>query len=354
MITLKEIAKECNVSATTVSNILNGKPKVSEETKQKVLKVVKERGYQPNFLAQGLRNKKTRTIGIIAEDIVQFTTPAIIESIMACCEEKGYCTVLENLRLYSRWSDSWYGNEKAYRSILKPSLQELLSIKVDGIIYIAGHARIIDCFPKDFNIPAVMAYAFAKSPEVSSVVIGDEKGSYDMMKYLISMGHRKIGVLAGCADNIHTQKRLLGLQKALFEGKIPFNPELVRYGAWDRSSGYAEAGAIVHAGVSAIFCFSDLMARGVYDYLEEHGMQVGKDISVAGFDNHAAAEYSKPGITTMQLPLLEIGQKAAELLLNKLDGVSEESGLSLCEQSREYLMPCKFLERSSVKCLWTE
>ena len=69
MVTLKEIAQECNVSATTVSNILNGKPKVSEETRLKVLDVVKRRGYQPNYIAQGLRNQKTRTIGIIAEDI---------------------------------------------------------------------------------------------------------------------------------------------------------------------------------------------------------------------------------------------------------------------------------------------
>lgn len=94
MVTLKEIAQECNVSATTVSNILNGKPKVSEETRLKVLDVVKRRGYQPNYIAQGLRNQKTRTIGIIAEDIAQFSTPGMIESIMAFCEEKGYRTIV--------------------------------------------------------------------------------------------------------------------------------------------------------------------------------------------------------------------------------------------------------------------
>lgn len=143
MVTLKEIAQECNVSATTVSNILNGKPKVSEETRLKVLDVVKRRGYQPNYIAQGLRNQKTRTIGIIAEDIAQFSTPGMIESIMAFCEEKGYRTIVQNLRLYARWQESWFNNEEAYRSVLEPALQELRSIKVDGLIYVAGHARII-------------------------------------------------------------------------------------------------------------------------------------------------------------------------------------------------------------------
>ncbi len=86
MVTLKEIAQECNVSATTVSNILNGRPKVSEGTRQKVMEVVQRRGYQPDYIAQGLRRKKTNCIGIIAEEIDQFTTPEILEGIMETCE----------------------------------------------------------------------------------------------------------------------------------------------------------------------------------------------------------------------------------------------------------------------------
>ncbi len=200
MVTLKEIARECNVSATTVSNILNGKPKVSEETRIRVLDVVKKRGYQPNYIAQGLRNQKTKTIGIIAEDISQFSTPGMIESIMACCEEKGYRTIVQNLRLYARWKESWYNNEEAYRSVLEPALQELRSIKVDGVIYVVGHARIIHFFPEDFTMPVVLAYAYTNADWIPSVVIEEEKGGYDMMKYLLSMGHREIGIIGGRAD----------------------------------------------------------------------------------------------------------------------------------------------------------
>ena len=215
MVTLKEIAKECRVSPATVSNILNGKPKVSEETRQRVLDTVEKRGYRPNYIAQGLRNQKTKTIGIIAEDIAQFTTPEIVDGIMSRCEEKGYRAVVKNLRLYARWSDSWYDNESSYHSILDPTLKELESIRVDGIIYIAGHARVIHCFSEDFKTPAVMAYAFTDNRRVPSVAIDDKKSACEMIHYLISRGHRKIGVIGGRENNIHTQQRLQGYQLSL-------------------------------------------------------------------------------------------------------------------------------------------
>lgn len=348
MVTLKEIARECNVSATTVSNILNGKPKVSEETRLRVLDVVKRRGYQPNYIAQGLRNQKTKTIGIIAEDISQFSTPGMIESIMASCEEKGYRTIVQNLRLYARWKESWYNNEEAYRSVLEPALQELRSIKVDGVIYVAGHARIIHFFPEDFTMPVVLAYAYTDAGWIPSVVIEEEKGGYDMMKYLLSMGHRKIGIIGGRADNIHTQKRLLGIQKAMFEEQVPYNPGWVRYGAWDRESGYEQAGPLVDAGVSAIFCMADRMAGGVYDYLEEHGLRAGEDLSVAGFDNQDLAEYFRPALTTMSLPLSEIGHKAAEMLLERIGGEEPEEEAAR-EEAVEIKIPCSIVLRNSVK-----
>ncbi|MCX4339375.1 MAG: LacI family DNA-binding transcriptional regulator [Lachnospiraceae bacterium] len=234
MVTLKEIAKECNVSPTTVSNILNGKPKVSNDTKKKVLETIDKMGYKPNYIAQGLRRQKTRTIGIIVEDIAQFSTPEIVEGIMSNGEEKGYRTVVKNMRLYARWGDIWYGDENSYHSILDPALQELESIRVDGIIYIAGHARIINCFPQSFPIPAVMAYAFSKNPDIPSVVIDDQKSAHEIVQYLISKRHTKIGVIGGRKNNIHTQQRLLGYQKALLENGIPYNPNWVRYAEWEK------------------------------------------------------------------------------------------------------------------------
>src|SRR5574344_1873288 len=100
MITLKEVAQTCGVSVATVSNILNGKPKVSEATKQRVLEVVKQTGYQPNYFAQGMRKQKTEMIGIITEDLNEFSSTPIVEAIMAYCEDHGYRTILINMRMY--------------------------------------------------------------------------------------------------------------------------------------------------------------------------------------------------------------------------------------------------------------
>lgn len=345
MVTLKEIARECNVSATTVSNILNGKAKASEETKRMVLQKVKETGYRPNYIAQGLRMQKTRMIGIVAEDIAQFSTPAIIEGIMAYSEKKGYRTVVYNLRMYARWQDTWYDNDRQFHSVSDPVMRELHSMRVDGVIYVAGHARIIKCFPKDFAIPAVMAYAYSDSAQIPSIVAGEEAGSYELVKYLISMGHERIGVIGGRADNIHTQKRLLGYQKALYESHILFDPELVRYGSWERASGYREAAYLVKEGTTAIFCMADRMAGGVYDYLEEHGLKAGEDISVAGFDNQDIAEYFRPALTTMSLPLEKIGRQAAEVLFEKMDKGKTETKA----EKQEIEIPCELVIRNSVK-----
>ena len=190
-----------------------------------------------------------------------------------------------------------------------------------------------------------MAYAYTDSPAVPAVVIEDEQGGYDIMKYVLSMGHRRIGIIGGRADNIHTKKRLLGAQKAMFEAQVLYNPDWVRYGAWDRDSGYEMAKPLIDAGVTAIFCMADRMAGGVYDYLEECGLKAGVDVSVAGFDNQDVAEYFRPALTTMALPLSEIGHKSAEILLKEIDGEwkAASGGMPV-----EIGVPCTLVVRKSV------
>ena len=343
MVTLKEIARMCDVSITTVSNVLNDKPKVSEETKERVYQVLKQTGYQPNYFAQGMRKQKTRIIGIIVEDLELFSTPPIVEAIMAYCDDNNYRTILANMRLYDRWQDTWFSNEKKIQSVLQPILQELLSIKVDGIMYVAGHCRDINYFKSDFKIPAIIVYALSASSRFPSVVFDDEKGSYDITKYLISKGHRKIGVIAGSASNLHTQKRGLGYQKALFEEQILFNPDWIRHGDWDRMSGYIQAERLVKEDVTAIFCMNDLMAAGVYDYLYENNLTVGRDISIVGYDNNEISEYLRPKLTTNDIPLKNIGRTAAEYFIKSLEEESDS------DKHHEIIkLPCNMVVRESV------
>lgn len=343
MVTLKDIARMCDVSITTVSNVLNCKPKVSEETRQRVLKVVKQTGYQPNYFAQGMRKQKTRIIGIIVEDLELFSTPPIVEAIMAYCDDNNYRTILVNMRFYDRWKDTWYSNEKIIQSVLQPSIQELLSIKVDGIMYVAGHCRYINYFMDDFKIPAIIVYALSSSSGFSSVVFDDEKGGYDITKYLISMGHRKIGVIAGAANNLHTQKRSMGYQRALFEEQILFNPDFIKHGDWMSRSGYIHAKSLIEEGVTAIFCMNDLMAAGAYGYFYENNIVVGQDISIVGYDNNEVSGYLKPGLTTNNIPLKKIGRTAAEYFLDFID---EKPGHSNKQQIIQ--LPCNMVIRESV------
>ena len=120
MITVKEIAQICGVSPSTVSNILNGKSNMSEETRQKVLGTIKEIGYQPNFFAQSMRKQNSRIISIITEDLNQFSTGSIVEAAMAYCEDHDYRTILMNLRLYDKWSDTWFDDEQKVKTVLDP------------------------------------------------------------------------------------------------------------------------------------------------------------------------------------------------------------------------------------------
>ena len=212
LITQKEIAEMCGVSISTISNVLNGKRKVSEATRQRVLEVVRKTGYQPNYFAQGMRKQKTNIIGIIAEDLIQFSSPPIIERIMAYCEDMHYRTILINMRMYDKWRDTWYDDEGKLQSVLQPAIRELLSIKVDGIMYVAVMPGTSIVFLM-ISMCRLSWYVHSESPKFASVVIDDEKGGYDMTRYLITKGHRKIGVIAGTADNLHTQKRILGCRK---------------------------------------------------------------------------------------------------------------------------------------------
>lgn len=321
MVTIKEIAKHCNVSIATVSNIINGKPNASKETKERVLQAIEELNYTPNYIAKNLKTRRTRTIGVVVEDITVFCAPEIIDGITKCCEEKGYHILLTNLRLYKKFGDSYYDSEKFFQMVRR-EVKELIAKQVDGIVYVTAHERALKCLPENLTVPASMAYGYTKSELYPSVVVDDKKGAYEIVNYVISMGHKKIGVITGKERSIHTHDRLLGYQKALYDHSLFFNPDAIVEGGWTREGGYAATDRLLEEKVTAIFCMNDIMAGGVYDRLEELGMIPGKDISVVGFDNRELSNYYKPPLTTTALPLYEIGYTACANVIEKVE--SEE------------------------------
>ena len=292
-------------------------------------------------MARGLRASKTNSIGIIIDDLTEFSSTGIIDGIMSYFDEHKYKAILENLRFYSKWGTKWYHN-KGYEESVQQAIDEFVSIKVDGIIYVAGHARCISCIPENLDIPLVISYAFTEQPGISSVEFDDIKAACDMTTNLIKKGHSKIAVIAGSETNIHTQRRLEGYKKALSENGIN-DCNLLKYANWDRQSGYEAAKELLaKSDCTAIFCFNDLMAAGVYDYLNEKGLIPGKDISVAGFDNRTMSQFLKPALTTVEIPLVEIGRKSAELILKQIASPDDF-------ETQQSFVECKIIERDSVK-----
>lgn len=342
MITLKELASKCGVSIATVSNILNGKSNVSKQTKERVLKIIEETGYRPNFMARTLRAHKTNTVGLIIDDIGAFSSPGLIEGVLNHLEAQGYKAIIETLRLYSKWNNSPDSTE--YSNAVRTSVEEMLSIKVDGIIFIAAHAHDIEYFNEYTGVPIVIAYAYQTGNKLPTIKIDDFESSYIMTKHLIQKGHKKIAIIGGVNSDKdkHESDRLEGFEKAMKESLLEVNKDLRENGGWSREGGYKACERLFQKSndFTCIFCFNDLMAAGVYDYLYENNKRPGKDYAVAGFDNREMSDFLTPPLTTMEIPLEEIGRKSAEVLLRKIDGKEIETN--------DIKIPCRLIERKSV------
>lgn len=345
MATIKEIAKACGVSAATVSNILNKKPGASEATRELVLETADKMDYLPNYVAKNLKTRNTRSIGVIAEDMTIFSIPDIIDGITEYCEKVDYQILLINLRLYKKFNDAYY-NKTDYFDAVKQEIKKLIAMQVEGIIYVTAHERAVRCIPEDLPIPAVMAYGYTKSGRVPSVVVDEEQATYALVEYLIRKGHKRVGVITGKTDSLHMQGRLLGYQKALRDNQIFYDPELVFPGDWTRESGYRYTDELLEKKVTAIFCMNDLMAGGVYDRADELGLDIPGDISIVGYDNRQLSSYYKPPLTTVELPLHDIGYKAADVMIQMLKGEIQEQKEELI-----YQVGCKELIRQSVRQL---
>lgn len=341
MVTIRYIAKECGVSIATVSNVLNGKKNVSEEMRAKVMAKVRELNYTPNAVAKNLKTKRTRILGVIVEDITIFSVPDVVDGITECCEANNYGVTLVNLRLFQKFNDAYY-SWVIDQEQLQEKLQELMAAQVEAVIYISAHERILKCLPKDFPIPLIMCYAYSKTPGIPSVLVGEEAPTEDLLQYGISLGHRKIGVITGKQDSAHMQERLRAYQNTLFQNGILYDPALVCIGDWNRESGYQYTDELLRRGVTLIFCMNDLMAAGVYGRLRELGLEVGKDISVMGYDNRQLSQFLTPPLTTVNLPLHDMGYRCGEVALEAI-----RSG-GTAELTPEIYVPGQVILRNSV------
>jgi len=340
MVTIKEIARLTKVSTATVSNVLNGKSGAASEAKANEIKsIANSLHYMPNSLARSLQQQRTNTIGIITEDLTVFNTPEIVDGIDSCCERNNYEIILENMRLFKRYNND-FTDTPQHHELLDLILRNMTAKQVEGIVYIGYHCREISYLPSWVQVPFVYAYCYPREAIYPSVLYDDEKAARDVTEILISKGHRRIGVICGPETSYHTQTRLRGCMEALAKHGITLHSSFVVYGDWERPSGYRLAASLLDKGVSAIFSFNDLMASGVYELAAERGLQVGKDISLFGFDNRDISQGYIPALSTVKPPLNEIGSRSAEVVLNQIKH-------HRIAKKRIYL-PCTILERKST------
>jgi LacI family transcriptional regulator len=341
MVRLKDIAEKANVSTATVSYVINNTGNISSETREKVLQVLEELNYKPNEVARSLKKKRTRTIGVIVEDITIFNAPEIIDGINSFAEENGFSILLTNLRIYKRIGNNFDEIEKC-KGLIAGAMDELLSQQVDGIIYIGVHIRDVTGLVPKHDKPIVYTYCYTASKTDYTVNFDDELATYEIMKYLIDLGHRKIALISGLIDSFPTHQRFSGYHRALMENQLVFNPNYIKTGDWEYHSGYKMAKELLalDSKPTAIIAMNDVMAGGALEACRDLNVKVPQELSIVGFDDREFGMYFLPKLTTMKLPLSEMGVLSMKKMINLLSKSNEV----------EYVtrVKCELVQRDSV------
>lgn len=333
MITIRDIAKLAGVSITQVSRALNGHKDVSEETRQKVIKIAKENNYVPNLAAKRLATKNDNSICLIIvgfekRDMNNNMLMEMMGGVFNGATERDYEVVLY---LYSEKIT----NKKSYIDFCKER-------GVGGTI-ICGIKRDDEQFKElvKSDFPTVVVDVPYITEHVGSVVIDNEKYSYLAVKSLIDEGNTKIGFINGEEYAAVSVERKQGYTAALEEHNIKVDENLVRNGEFTRSKAFQVAQDLIEKGVDAIFCASDLMAIGALDAAKKIGLKVPQDIGIFGFDGIDIIKYTSPPISTIAQDSYDKGHKAANLLIDHLE---KKSHMRMIKSS------CKIkIRESSIK-----
>lgn len=307
-VTIYDVAKDAGVGVGTVSRVLNNNPRVSSETRQRVLQVIERLNFHPSPIAQRLSLRKTLSIGVLA---VYFTRPSVVErlrGIESVIADSEYDLMVYNVETPSR-------RDECFRSTAS-------SNRVDGLIVISLAPADEDVSRwADAGVPVVLVDT--SHPTLPCIIVDDVGGGYDAATHLIKLGHRNIAFIGDpvhTAFNFHSSRdRFEGLRRALKDHAIPFNPEYHMAGEHDRESARMLAHRMLDldAPPTAIFAASDTQAFGVLQAAKERGVEVPQELSVIGYDDVEMAELLN--LTTVHQPLFDSGLQSVDLLLRNID-----------------------------------
>lgn len=329
MITINEIAKLAKTSRSTVSRVLNDSGYVSEEAKERILKVIEKTGYVPSKHAKSLRTKKTNVIGVILPRLSTDTSNRMVNAINDHLALNGYQFILANTNL---------SEEKEIENI-----KLLRSRQVDGMILLATNIseKLIQTIEQ---LPIPLVALGQDLPGISVILNDDYHAARDMTTLLIEKGYEDIGFI-GVTEEDHAvgYKRKQGYLDALKDHSLSIREEWMAEANFDFQSGYTAMKKIYEQSTkkpTAIFAVTDPIAIGAMQYLHEKDISIPNDIAVAGTGNSTVSRYISPSLTTIDFMNKDAGKIAAKLILSHIEDETMET--------KRVKMTYEIIERASI------
>ena len=332
-VTIKDIAKQLGISASTVSRALKDHPDISEKTKIKVKDLAKELNYKPNAIALSLQSSKSNVIGIIVPQIVHHFFSTVISGIEEYASKKGYNVLI------------CQSNETVEKEIL--NTQTLISGRVDGIIVSRTkntedfkHFRNIE----NNNIPMVFFDRTCHGLKTDKVIIDDYKAAFEATEYLIQTGCKNPVHFSGPENLKISSKRMWGFRDALKKYNIDFKEEYV-IKADNLIDGQRETEKLIRNKTipDGIFAVNDMTAAGAINALKKYNIKIPDKVSVIGFTNGLISTITDPPMTTVEQNGFKMGYKSAELLVKRIENIDTPF---ISE-----IIPTKLIIRDSTKKL---
>jgi LacI family transcriptional regulator len=322
-ITLRDVARAANVHPGTVSRALNEETRglVNPDTAERVIRVAEELGYRPNRIARGLKTSRSHTIGVLIPDITNPLFPPILRGIEDRLDQAGYTSLIVN-------TDNDSERERLY-------LDTMRARQVVG--FISATARLdreLLVELAEAGTPLVLVNRSLEDGSVPAVTIDDHQGIALAVEHVVALGHERVAHVAGPQNLSTGHRRHLGFIEAMRAAGLEVPPERVRFGAlFTEEEGARACDELLDVApdVTAIVAGNDLMAIGCFDTLERRGLSCPDDVSVVGFNDMPFVDRLRPPLTSVRIPKREIGQVAADLLLEQLTGEGEAASEILLE-----------------------
>jgi LacI family transcriptional regulator len=310
--TIKDIARELNVSSSTVSRALKDYPGISNETKRKVKEVAEKLNYRPNAIALSLRKSRSFTIGVIIPEVVHFFFSTVISGIEEVASSRGYNVILSQT------------NESFARE--KSSIDTMLSNQIDGfLVSFSKGTTDFDHFTKllDYGYPIVFFDRVPDIPNAISVMVDDYRGAYSATSHLVSQGYTKIAHLAGPSNLSISKERERGYRDALTNHGLEVYPELIiecAYGTNDE--GFKVTEELIKNGKikpDALFANNDMAAVGAMLAFKTMGYKIPEEVGIVGFSNWQFCSIIEPSLTSVSQPGFKMGETATQMLLDMIE-----------------------------------